>query len=607
MVFATSLRSCFAVVFFSSTSRSKSSRTCVCVAMDVFQYRLHLSFCSRGKMCTFIASRGGWWTIARTRARGKWRPRSSVFSFPPRRAVQTLQAELRKFQLARAAAPGADDENVVRVDVPPGRLAFSADADARRAAGMPPPGLSPAGPLRSALARVLRRPPARRAPRPGRVLAGGGTASRKLAREARRRRRVVEADRDPREAARGFCRRCATTHRLQRTPAAEAEALALVARVRAEARLDFDAPVPDARFAVERMYEPGGGKMLGVLLATTPLSVAPKASSSSEESSEERGTVPKPADETLNPANVVVLKAFSGQLYGEWRVPGWAPPTCGLTHDSPRYVAAHAAIRDATAASAAKKTAADAIEEDIRAVSSRWDAEIERAAAKMRDARLAEESRAGKRALARLRDGKRAELAAPTEALRVTRAEFERLREVRRAASATLLGEIFDSYRLPNFRDAQKRFGGVGSGADETSSSATIDHDHGGGLTGATPREAFCAVTEEEGDLEDGRAAVSESSPPSSPPCGCGDCCAPKLLAECARRGLAPVAIAEVWMGAPTRKDGERREGGFYGACRGRCRPILGHMLCGAEELTRERGPIRLETGERASATNIHP
>ena len=96
MVFATSLRSCFAVAFFSSTSRSKSSRTCVCVAMDVFQYRLHLSFCSRGKMCTFIASRGGWWTIARTRARGKWRPRSSVFSFPPRRAVETLQAELRK-------------------------------------------------------------------------------------------------------------------------------------------------------------------------------------------------------------------------------------------------------------------------------------------------------------------------------------------------------------------------------------------------------------------------------------------------------------------------------------------------------------------------------
>ena len=518
--------------------------------------------------------------------------------------------------------------NVVRVDVPPGRLAFSADADARRAAGMPPPGLSPAGPLRSALARVLRRPPARRAPRPGRVLAGGGTASRKLARESRRRRRVVEADRDPREAARGFCRRCATTHRLQRTPAAEAEALALVARVRAEARLDFDAPVPDARFAVERMYEPGGGKMLGVLLATTPRSVAPKASSSSEESSEERVTAPKPADDA-SPANVVVLKAFSGQLYGEWRVPGWAPPTCGLTHDSPRYVAAHAAIRDATAASAAKKTAADAIEEDIRAVSSRWDAEIERAAAKMRDARrernarraaapaeaeardaldarLAEESRAGKRALARLRDGKRAELAEATEALRVTRAEFERLREVRRAASATLLGEIFDSYRLPNFRDGFG-FGGDRSGADETSSSATIDHDHGGGLTGATLREAFCAVTEEEGDLEDGRAAVSESSPPSSLPCGCGDCCAPKLLAECARRGLAPVAIAEVWMGAPTRKDGERREGGFYGACRGRCRPILGHMLCGAEELTRERGPIRLETGERASAANIYP
>ena len=165
-------------------------------------------------------------------------------------------------------------------------------------------------------------------------------------------------------------------------------------------------------------------------------------------------------------------------------------------------------------------------------------------------------------------------------------------------ARIPLLGEIFDSYRLPNFRDGFG-FGGDRSGADETSSSATIDHDHGGGLTGATLREAFCAVTEEEGDLEDGRAAVSESSPPSSLPCGCGDCCAPKLLAECALRGLKPLSIAEVWMGVSTREEGDREEGEFYGACRGRCRPILGHMLCGADALnprTKEKlgGPIVL-------------
>jgi hypothetical protein len=57
------------------------------------------------------------------------------------------------------------------------------------------------------------------------------------------------------------------THRLERDAAAEAEARALMARIRAAGRLDFDREVPDPRFGVETMYEPGGGKMLGVLLA----------------------------------------------------------------------------------------------------------------------------------------------------------------------------------------------------------------------------------------------------------------------------------------------------------------------------------------------------
>ena len=48
---------------------------------------------------------------------------------------------------------------------------------------------------------------------------------------------------------------------------AEAEARALMERIRAAGRLDFDNDVPDPRFGVEKMYEPGGGKMLGVLLA----------------------------------------------------------------------------------------------------------------------------------------------------------------------------------------------------------------------------------------------------------------------------------------------------------------------------------------------------
>jgi hypothetical protein len=53
-------------------------------------------------------------------------------------------------------------------------------------------------------------------------------------------------------------------------------------------------------------------------------------------------------------------------------------------------------------------------------------------------------------------------------------------------------------------------------------------------------------------------------------------------------------------MGVPTPGEGDREEGEFYGACRGRCRPILGHMLCGADALAKRtnvplsRGPIVL-------------
>ncbi len=66
-------------------------------------------------------------------------------------------------------------------------------------------------------------------------------------------------------------------------------------------------------------------------------------------------------------------------------------------------------------------------------------------------------------------------------------------------------------------------------------------------------------------------------------PSGAGECCAPKLLHEAALRGIRPLAMAEVWHGPPP-PDGSRRGGELYGACEEKCAPILGHLLCGAEE-----------------------
>jgi tRNA pseudouridine32 synthase/23S rRNA pseudouridine746 synthase len=67
---------------------------------------------------------------------------------------------------------------------------------------------------------------------------------------------------------------------------------------------------------------------------------------------------------------------------------------------------------------------------------------------------------------------------------------------------------------------------------------------------------------------------------PTSPPGGAGDCAAPKLLVHAAQRGLRPVALAEFWWGAPPATGG-RHHGTYYPSCRGKCGPVLAHLLEG--------------------------
>jgi tRNA pseudouridine32 synthase/23S rRNA pseudouridine746 synthase len=69
---------------------------------------------------------------------------------------------------------------------------------------------------------------------------------------------------------------------------------------------------------------------------------------------------------------------------------------------------------------------------------------------------------------------------------------------------------------------------------------------------------------------------------PAMPPGGAGDCAAPKLLAYAYRHALQPIALAEFWIGAPPAACG-RSDGQFYPACRGKCGPVLAHMLDGID------------------------
>jgi tRNA pseudouridine32 synthase/23S rRNA pseudouridine746 synthase len=77
-----------------------------------------------------------------------------------------------------------------------------------------------------------------------------------------------------------------------------------------------------------------------------------------------------------------------------------------------------------------------------------------------------------------------------------------------------------------------------------------------------------------------GLSKIFENTSQKVPPAGAGDCAAPKLLQYAFLNNLKPVAMAEFWWGQSPKSE-IRKHGYFYPACRGKCEPILGHMLKG--------------------------
>jgi tRNA pseudouridine32 synthase/23S rRNA pseudouridine746 synthase len=73
-----------------------------------------------------------------------------------------------------------------------------------------------------------------------------------------------------------------------------------------------------------------------------------------------------------------------------------------------------------------------------------------------------------------------------------------------------------------------------------------------------------------------------QPSPYQIPPAGTGDCAAPKLLQYAFKQKMKPLAIAEFWWGQAPKSE-IRQHKNFYGACSGKCQPILVHMLEGME------------------------
>ena len=94
---------------------------------------------------------------------------------------------------------------------------------------------------------------------------------------------------------------------------------------------------------------------------------------------------------------------------------------------------------------------------------------------------------------------------------------------------------------------------------------------------------------------------IFEQTVHKTPPAGAGECAAPKLLQQAYLHHWKPIAMAEFrWGNSP--KNEVRHHGYYYPACKGKCEPILRHMLQGLEV---EANPIQQEAERGNEKLNI--
>ncbi|THH41431.1 RluA family pseudouridine synthase [Neolewinella litorea] len=256
------------------------------------------------------------------------------------------------------------------------------------------------------------------------------------------------------------------------------------------------------------------------------------------------------------------LAAYSGKLADSNHLPGFVPPVYDLLDEAGFYRGGEREINAITQKIEELERAPDfrAARHDLERIRREADAELaaEKAAAKQSKAerkqqrsaavpgasaeelaaleeRLAAESIRISYGLKDLTRALRHRVALAESALHVFEAQIEALRDRRKVMSNDLQQRIFREY---TFLDARGRVRGLGS------------------LFAATVLGV--------------------------PPAGAGECAAPKLLQFAYANDLQPIALAEFWWGqAPPSEI--RQHGQYYPACRGKCEPILAHMLQGLE------------------------
>lgn len=132
--------------------------------------------------------------------------------------------------------------------------------------------------------------------------------------------------------------------------------------------------------------------------------------------------------------------------------------------------------------------------------------------------------------------------------------QIQELKAERKVRSAALQQQLFEQFRMPNYRGEVK---------------------------------TLCDIFEQ--------------TVHKTPPAGAGECAAPKLLQQAYLHHWKPIAMAEFWWGNSPKNE-VRHHGYYYPACKGKCEPILRHMLQGLEV---EANPMQQEAERGNEKLNI--
>ena len=255
--------------------------------------------------------------------------------------------------------------------------------------------------------------------------------------------------------------------------------------------------------------------------------------------------------------SVGYLAAFSGNLAGKNLHPFFVPPVYNLSRPQGFFKIEEERISgiNRRVEELANDTAYLNLKRRLEADTAEASAELARVKADMKAAKaererrrnssptlsdneraaLIKESQHQKASLKRLEREWKARIESLRKEISTFEDEIERLKAERRERSAALQQRLFEQFRMLNARGETK-------------------------------------------DLRD----IFRETAGKVPPAGAGECALPKLLQYAYLHRLHPLAMAEFWWGHSPKTE-IRYHGYYYPSCKGKCEPILRHMLQGLE------------------------